>query len=258
MGRTVALLLLGILLGMVVMQFLQGKRVDDYYWEKEELKVELYEATERLKRIEEQHDRLLPALVEDIRLEITMEDDSFVEPELRKLIYDLAKELIGQEFQALPYPLVYNVLDNRILESEDKKYRLKVKAVIIAETVTYYLTVEKIQEETVGKQTLKNYGIALTTSTNYFFRHMPRRKEKATSNPSPVQAVTKTPSTLATPSGGKENSPAESSTQESSDPRYSPFISQTPLSFVYSPVSYIYEMGRVKMSIFPFSFCLGA
>jgi len=54
---------------------------------------------------------------------------------------------------------------------------------------------------------------------------MPRRKEKATSSPSPVQAVTKTPSTLATLSGGKEKSPAESSKQESSDPKRSPFIS---------------------------------
>ena len=150
MMRTMSLLLLGILAGMIIMHFLQSKRVDEYYWEKEDLKVKLYEATERLKRIEEQHDRLLPALVEDIRLEITMEDDSFVEPELRRLIYDLAKELIGQEFQALPYPLVYNILDNRILESEEKKYRLNVEAVIIAETVTYYLTAKKIQEETVA------------------------------------------------------------------------------------------------------------
>ena len=150
MMRTMSLLLLRILAGMIIMHFLQSKRVDEYYWEKEELKVKLYEATERLKRIEEQHDKLLPALVEDIRLEITMEDDSFVEPELRRLIYDLAKELIGQEFQALPYPLVYNILDNRILESEEKKYRLNVEAVIIGETVTYYLTAKKIQEETVA------------------------------------------------------------------------------------------------------------
>ena len=165
--RTMSLLLLGILAGMIIMHFLQSKRVDEYYWEKEELKVKLYEATERLKRIEEQHDRLLPALVEDIRLEITMEDDSFVEPELRRLIYDLAKELIGQEFQALPYPLVYNILDNRILESEEKKYRLNVEAVIIAETVTYYLTAKKIQEETValGKWTQSGIQNPLLTTT---------------------------------------------------------------------------------------------
>ena len=169
MVRTLTLLLLGILVGMVIMHFLQGKRLDDYYWQKEELKVELYEATERLKRIEEQHDRLLPALVEEVRLEITMKDNSFVEPALRKHIYDLAKELIGQEFQALPYPLVYNILDDRILESEGKKYRLNVEAVIIAEAVTYYLTVEKIQEETIALTDHQVYDLAtaLTIATSF-------------------------------------------------------------------------------------------
>lgn len=150
MGRAIVLLLLGILLGMAIMLFLQGKRVDEYYWQKEELKVQLYEATERLKRLEEQHDILLPARVEEVRLEIEMADETFVEPALRRNIYDLSKELIGQELEALPYPLVYNILDERILESEEKNYRLKVKAVIIAETLTYYLIVEKMQEETVA------------------------------------------------------------------------------------------------------------
>ncbi|MEW5921652.1 MAG: hypothetical protein AB1796_12040 [Bacillota bacterium] len=61
-----------------------------------------------------------------------------------------AKELIGQELQALPYPLVYNLLENRIVENEKKKYHLKVEAVIIAETVVYYLRVKKITEEVVA------------------------------------------------------------------------------------------------------------
>ncbi len=186
MGRTLSLLLMGILLGMVIMYFLQSKRMDDYYWEKEGLKVELYEATERLKRIEEQHDRLLPSLVEEVCLEITMEDDSFVEPALRKLIYDLAKELIGHELHALPYPLVYNILDNRILESEGKKYRLKVEAVIIAETVTYYLTVGKIQEDTVAVTDHQNYGLAsaLPVATSFATCLAGKKKLQAT----PVQS----------------------------------------------------------------------
>ncbi len=169
MGRAIVLLILGILLGMAIMLFLQGKRVDAYYWQNEELKVQLYEATERLKRLEEQHDILLPARVEEVRLEVEMEDETFVEPALRRDIYDLAKELIGQELQALPYPLVYNILDERILESEEKKYRLKVKAVIIAETVTYYLTVEKIQAETVAALELNSYVLTASLLPATFF-----------------------------------------------------------------------------------------
>jgi hypothetical protein len=145
--RYSALFLLGTLLGMLIMHSFQGRELDKLYWEKENLKVELYESKEQLKKMQELHETLLPSVVREIKLEINMEENGFVDPALRREIYDLVKGLLGQEVQALPYPLALNVLDNRIVELNKKRYKLDVEAIILGETMAYYLQAQKLAEE---------------------------------------------------------------------------------------------------------------
>jgi hypothetical protein len=145
--RYFALFLLGTLLGMLIMHSFQGRELDKLYWEKENLKVELYESKEQLKKMQELHETLLPSVVREIKLEINMEENGFVDPALRREIYDLVKGLLGQEVQALPYPLALNVLDNRIVELNKKRYKLDVEAIILGETMAYYLQAQKLAEE---------------------------------------------------------------------------------------------------------------
>lgn len=147
MRYSISLLILGVLAGTIIMHTIQGKALEKLYWEKENLKVELYETREQLKKIQEQHKSLLPALIEKIELEITMEEDSFVEPDLKLRIYDLVKEVLGQEIQTLPYPLLFNLLHERIVQVENKQFRLEVEAIIIGKTLVYYLKVKKISAE---------------------------------------------------------------------------------------------------------------
>jgi hypothetical protein len=142
-----AFFILGILAGMIVMHSFQGKELEKLYWQKENLKVELYETREQMKKIQEQHKSLLPAVIKEIKLEIDMEENSFVEPALRRHIYDLVKEVLGQEVLALPYPLLFNLLNERIVEMDNKRFRLKVEAIILGETLVYYLKVKKMATE---------------------------------------------------------------------------------------------------------------
>jgi len=129
------------------MHSFQGKELEKLYWQKENLKVELYETREQMKKIQEQHKSLLPAVIKEIKLEIDMEENSFVEPALRRHIYDLVKEVLGQEVLALPYPLLFNLLNERIVEMDNKRFRLKVEAIILGETLVYYLKVKKMATE---------------------------------------------------------------------------------------------------------------
>jgi len=145
--QKLAFFLLGLAAGLVVMHFVQGESLEKLYWEKEALKVELYEATERLKIMESEHETLLPALVKEIKLEIDTGEDSFVEPALRRNIYDLVKGLIGQEVLALPYPLLYNLIEDRTVEVDDNKYHLEVEAVIVSERLVYYIKATKVSED---------------------------------------------------------------------------------------------------------------
>ncbi|HHT47642.1 MAG TPA: hypothetical protein GX004_10230 [Firmicutes bacterium] len=147
MKRYAAFFTLGLLAGMMTMHSFQGRELEKLYWEKENLKVELYEKKEQIKKIESQQETLLPPTVRKIELEITLEDGGFVEPELKLQVYDLIKGLLGEEVLALPYPLIFNILDNRIVEVGDKRYRLNVEAVILGETLVYYLKASKTTDE---------------------------------------------------------------------------------------------------------------
>ncbi len=145
--RGAALFMIGLLLGQVIMYCLFSKRMEQVYWEKEKYKVDLYEITEQMKQVQEDHDTLFPPVVQEIQLDIRFKNDAFVEPELKRHIYDLVKGLLGQEIQALPYPLVLNLLEERTVEFEKKAYQLDVEAVIIGETVIYYILAEKKESE---------------------------------------------------------------------------------------------------------------
>ncbi|MGI6318909.1 MAG: hypothetical protein GX263_04360 [Firmicutes bacterium] len=147
MKRYAAFFILGLLVGAMIMHSFQGRELEKLYWEKENLKVELYEKNEQIKKIEEQQERLLPPTVREIKLEISHDGDTFVEPELKRQVYDLVKGLLGQEVLALPYPLVFNILDNRIVEMDDKRFHLNVEAVILGETLVYYLQAKKSADE---------------------------------------------------------------------------------------------------------------
>lgn len=144
MRGKLAFFILGLLVGLAVMNAVQGKKFEEVYWQAEKLKVQHYETVQQLKIIKEQHESRLPPAVKEIKLEIQMNDHSFLEPALRRNIYELVRDLLGQEVSALPYPLLFNLLEGRLIEEGGKKYCLEVKAVILGEILVYYLKIEKI------------------------------------------------------------------------------------------------------------------
>ena len=103
MKRYAAFFILGLLAGSMIMQSFQGKELEKLYWEKESLKVELYEKKVQIKKIEEQQERLATNS-KRVKLEISLGNGAFIEPELKRQVYDLVKGLLGQEVLALPYP----------------------------------------------------------------------------------------------------------------------------------------------------------
>jgi hypothetical protein len=145
--QALAFFALGLLAGSLSINFFQGRKFEELYWEKEKLQVQLYETTAQIHKLKEQQQKFAPATIQEIKLEINTENGFFVEPSFRRNIYELLEELIGEEVQTLSYPLLYNLLQNRIIEDNNKKYRLNVEAVILGETLVYYLSAKKLSVE---------------------------------------------------------------------------------------------------------------
>ncbi|GEM_PF-507562 len=146
MKQKVAWFVLGILLGSFFMQILAGKELNRLYYEKERLRVELYEALERLSSYEEQWSNQKFGVIQDIKIIFLSENentkDSFTELELKKEVREIVKDLIGQEIGKTNPELVFKLLDNRIVQVGGKGFLIKVRSIIFAEEIVFYLEAE--------------------------------------------------------------------------------------------------------------------
>ena len=58
---------LGLLVGLTLMNTVQGKKFEEFYWQTEELKVQLYETVQQLEKVDEQHESLPLSVKEWLR-----------------------------------------------------------------------------------------------------------------------------------------------------------------------------------------------
>jgi len=141
-----AALLAGVILGATLMNLFLTKKIDQLFLEREKLKVELYEATERLKiTAQQQQNKLLVREIEVIFL--NGQKEPLLEIELRKAVIELAQAIIGTEVKQVPHTLIRHLLDQRLIEVGGDKYRLHLKTIIVAEKTTFLLDYEAADEQ---------------------------------------------------------------------------------------------------------------
>jgi Fe-S cluster biosynthesis and repair protein YggX len=140
MKQTIAFVLVGVIAGAVAMNTFLSKRMDELYISREKLKVSLYETEERLKKIEDQWQNQQTTLIREVNIQFEQaEDDPFLEVKLREAVTRLTQDLIGEDVEKVPHALMLHLIDQRIVEVEDKRYRIQVRTIIVAERVTYIL-----------------------------------------------------------------------------------------------------------------------
>jgi len=137
--RLLSALLIGMLFGAVCMNLYLRQRLDELYISREKLKVELYETTERLKKLESQ-DKQKQNVIRAIEIQFMKENgDPLTELALETAILELTQNLIGEEIEKVHHTLVIHLLDRRILEVDGKRYQLQVKTIVIAPKMTFVL-----------------------------------------------------------------------------------------------------------------------
>lgn len=140
MKRTIALVLTGAIAGAVAMNTYLNRRMDELYISREKIKVELYETTERLNKLETLWQNQQTMMIRDVKIRFEQEQhDPYLEVKLREAVSQLTQDLIGENVETVPHALILHLIDQRIVDVEGKRYRIQVKTVIVAETVTYVL-----------------------------------------------------------------------------------------------------------------------
>ncbi len=144
MKRMLAVFILGMLTGALTSAVLTGWQLERLVWEKEELQIMYFEANERLMNLENQPADLYYPVVKEITVEVTTEDDRKNDLPVRKAVNSVVSDLTGRDISTVNPRLLYRLLDNRIIETEDEGlYKLQVNWIIISEQVLINLNYEK-------------------------------------------------------------------------------------------------------------------
>ena len=140
MPKNLAIFVLGVIIGATILNLIYANTIDHLYWQKEDLKISLFEATERLSKLEEQLATSQEPVVREIKIEIDVEKNSFTELSLREKIGEITGDLVGENINDLSPSVIYRMLDGRYLTLEDEgHFQIRVDSIIISEQIIFYL-----------------------------------------------------------------------------------------------------------------------
>ena len=140
MGRGWGLLFLGLIAGALLIHLYQIRNMEELYRQREKLKVELFETTERLARSEALWADRPEEKIRSIDLIITGEMiDQLVQLELKRQISEITAALIGSTTAGLEPELTAALLQRRKLPVEGKDYLITVNRIIIGPETVFNL-----------------------------------------------------------------------------------------------------------------------
>lgn len=141
MRRKLGLVILGLLSGGMAVHISHMHRLEQLYRDKERLKVQLFEITENLARIEElwaDHQR---EEISTVDFKIKGENSPFVELELQRQIREITSGLPGTAIGDVRPELLISLLHRRKLTVEQKDYLVTVNWVVLAPGTLFNLSV---------------------------------------------------------------------------------------------------------------------
>ncbi|MDD2620605.1 MAG: hypothetical protein PHC92_08065 [Syntrophomonadaceae bacterium] len=146
-----AIFILGVLTGAALTSVLIGNRIDTLYMENRILQDNLLAADKQIKQLQESH-RVKKRVISNITtyVEFAEKNDytdleiNNIELNVEKHVRELLGIISGQVIDDVNYLLIPNIIENREMEFENRKIRLKVNLVVISETVIVYVKVKPI------------------------------------------------------------------------------------------------------------------
>lgn len=154
--KSLSLLVLGILLGAAATNVLIGQQVDHLTLANLTLRDQLADSQTELAKLRDNSKKKKKKTITNIetfvimstRAGLTDYDELSVNIEANERAEAWLAPLIGQEVEGLDVLWIPGVIDNREIEANGNKYRLKSYLVVIDEKITLYLKATQIKGET--------------------------------------------------------------------------------------------------------------
>ncbi|EJP6471635.1 hypothetical protein K8O96_03965 [Clostridium sporogenes] len=143
-------LIVGGLIGIIFFSLFISYRIENYHRKITYLNNIIEDQQVRLEGLENKlsKKKLIVKKIEvEIRFKKKKSEDELVAIELEKHIKEKFNNLIGKELDKLDSDILVQVVDNRIMNIENKQYKIKVEKIIIAQNIKFYIEVEEIQSD---------------------------------------------------------------------------------------------------------------
>ncbi len=147
--KAIVFLILGFIVGSIVIFLFSATRMEELYQEREQLKVKVFETTERLSKLEEMWESKEEQIIKEIKIELKTEKNTFAELSLKQSVHEIVKDLVGEKVKALNPLILINMIEGRIIQADNKKYQLDLKAVTISEILSFYIKANLLDETTI-------------------------------------------------------------------------------------------------------------
>lgn len=141
----IASFILGALVGAAALNLVSGRHLDNAELEIRKLRSSLADQNEKTNLLEKKLAVRQKLIVNEIIVSANLNDE-FEKLEVEAAAKKLLKVLKGKDLKELDPNLVINIIDKRIVETPEHKYRITVKGTLISERIIMYIDAEEIRE----------------------------------------------------------------------------------------------------------------
>ncbi|WP_026477271.1 hypothetical protein [Alkaliphilus transvaalensis] len=140
-----ALFALGFLFGLVFMTLFQMHTFDRLYRVQNQLTNQLLDREIKLERLNESIKNQSTFLVKDLKINIKFDGNILIRDEIEKYIQFYLSDLVGKELDNIDGEMIYKILEDRIINVDDKKIQLTVKSLIISQEISIVVEAKIIE-----------------------------------------------------------------------------------------------------------------
>lgn len=151
--RGISILILGVILGAVITNLHIGSQLDRLALDNRKMKDELTETRRMMRKLKEASETRKKHVISEVDTFMLIDswegltdyDKLTAEYEANKKIKDWLKPIIGQDVAGLDILLIPGIVDNREIEANGNRYRLRTYLVVVNEKTTVYIKSTRVK-----------------------------------------------------------------------------------------------------------------
>lgn len=147
--RGLAIFVLGLFVGAVLTALTVGRQLDAAYLERKALQNKVIELQDTIQRLEDSlADQQSQSIrIEQVKVSLVDPPDPFIALDLEDEALRLLADLVGKDVGSIDLRLVHNLVNERIVEVEGKRYKLLVRGIQLYRQVEVLLEARHLPTE---------------------------------------------------------------------------------------------------------------